>query len=231
MLELIQLKKIYEREEAAPFTAAGSINLSIKRGDFVSIIGRSGSGKSTMLNMITGLLRPTSGKVIINGDDLWSMDDKHIAKIRNSMIGYIPQNFGLFSNFTILDNVRLPFFLDNRKGDCIERAANLLEEMKIQDLSSRYPAQLSGGEMRRAAIARALINNPQILIADEPTNDLDEDTTKEVMRLFAEVCRRGITVFMVTHEKDLITYGNRVFTMSSGKLTENIKYESNIECC
>jgi len=221
MLELKQLRRIYDRGDIASFIAVDDVNLNIMRGDFVSIIGRSGSGKSTMLNMIVGLLRPTSGKILINGADLWLMNDKNMAKIRNSKIGYIPQGFSLLSNLTILDNVRLPFYLANREGNGIERAMNLLEQMRIQNLAERYPAQLSGGEMRRVAIARALVNNPEILIADEPTGDLDEETTKEVMKLFSEIYCKGITILMVTHESDIISYGNRVCTMSSGKLIEN----------
>ena len=129
--------------------------------------------------------------------------------------------FRSLSNLTVIDNVRLPFFLAKREGNATPRAMNLLEEMRIQNLAERYPAQLSGGEMRRAAIARALINSPEILIADEPTGDLDEETTKEVMKLFSEINFKGITIIMVTHEYDITSYGNRVCTMSSGKLIEN----------
>jgi ABC-type lipoprotein export system ATPase subunit len=221
LLELKQLKKVYDREDLPPFIAADNINLSIKHGDFVSIIGRSGSGKSTLLNMIVGLLRPTSGNILFNGTDLWSMDDKNMAGIRNSQIGYIPQGLSLLSNLTILDNVRLPFFLSQRKGNSIERAMILLEEMGIQNLEKRYPAQLSGGEMRRVAIARAQINNPELLIADEPTSDLDKETTREVMEMFSKICSNGVSILMVTHEIDINSYGNRICIMASGKLTEN----------
>ena len=224
MLELKQLKKLYERDDIVSCIAVDSVNFKVMRGDFVSIIGRSGSGKSTLLNMMVGLLCPTSGEILINGDDLWSMDDKHMAKIRNSKMGYIPQGSSLLSNFTILDNVRLPFFLDKREGDGIESAMNLLKEMGIENLARRYPSQLSGGEMRRAVIARALINSPEILITDEPTGDLDDETTKEVVKLFLEIYQKGITILMVTHENDITSYGNRVFTMSSGKLIENKAY-------
>lgn len=221
MLELKQLKRIYDRGDITSFIAVNNIDLNVMRGDFVSIIGRSGSGKSTLLNMIIGLLRPTSGNVLINGEDLWSMDDAHMAEMRNTMIGYIPQGLSLLSNLTVLDNVRLPFFLSKRKGNGMERGMNLLEEMKMQSLAERFPAQLSGGEMRRVAIARALMNNPEILIADEPTGDLDEETTEEVMNLFSKICDKGITILMVTHEYDVTSYGNRICTMSSGKLVEN----------
>jgi ABC-type lipoprotein export system ATPase subunit len=220
MLELKQLKRVYDRGGTGSFTAVENVDINIMCGDFVNIIGRSGSGKSTMLNMIAGLLRPTSGKILMDGTDLWSMKDKDMAKIRNSKIGYIPQGLSLLSNLTILDNVRLPFFLAKREGSSTERAMNLLEEMRIQNLAERYPAQLSGGEIRRAAIARALINSPEILIADEPTGDLDEETTKEVMKFFSQIHCNGITIIMVTHEYDITRYGNRVCSMSSGRLFE-----------
>lgn len=220
MLNLVGLKKAYYRDNVSSFTAVDNVDLNIMPGDFVSIIGRSGSGKSTMLNMIVGLLRPTSGTILINGADLWSMNDKNMARIRNSQIGYVPQGLSLLSNLTILDNVRLPFYLDKREGNGIDRAMSLLEEMKIKSLAQKYPAQLSGGEMRRVTIARALINNPEILIADEPNSDLDEETSIEVMKLFARINSMGTTILMVTHEYDIANFGNRICTMSSGKLKE-----------
>lgn len=220
MLELIKLKKVYEREKVPSFTAVNDVDIKIMDGDFVSIIGRSGSGKSTILNMIVGLLRPTSGRVLIDGDDLWSMNDRDMAIIRCSKIGYIPQGQSLLSNLSILDNIRLPFCLSQGKGNGIELAKNLLEEIGLQHLAERYPAELSGGEMKRAAIVRALINNPGILIADEPTGDLDEETIKEVMKLFNIINSKGTTIVMVTHENDITSMGNRLCIMSSGKLIE-----------
>jgi ABC-type lipoprotein export system ATPase subunit len=228
MLELKRLKKVYERYDAASFIAVDDVDFNVMSGDFVGIMGRSGSGKSTMLNMIVGLLHPTFGKVLINGSDLWSMNDKDMAEVRNSKIGYIPQGPSLLTNLTVLDNVRLPFCLSQRKGNGVLQVMNLLEEMRIQNLAESYPFQLSGGEMRRVSIARALINNPEILIADEPTGDLDEETTKEVMKLFSGINCKGITILMVTHEHDITGYCNRLCVMSSGKLVEKKQKSS---CC
>lgn len=220
MVELRHLGKVYERDNMTSFTAVDNVDIKIMPGDFVSIIGRSGSGKSTMLNMIVGLLRPTNGEVLLNGVNLWNMDDKAMAEVRNSKIGYIPQGPSLLSNLTILDNVRLPFCLSNKKGSGVGPAMSILEEIGLQNLAERYPSELSGGEMRRVSIARALINNPEILIADEPTGDLDEETTKEVMKLFYDTNSKGTTIIMVTHEYDITSLGNRLCIMSSGKLVE-----------
>lgn len=220
MLQLEKLSRVYERVDMTPFIAVDNVDLNIMSGDFVSIIGKSGSGKSTILHMITGLLRPTSGKILINGTDLWSLNEKEMAKIRSSKIGYIPQGLSLLSNLTIIDNVRIPFYLDNKKDSGIKQAMDLLEEMGIQNLSARFPSQLSGGEMRRAAIARALINKPEILIADEPTGDLDGETTKEVMKMFTRIHNMGVTIIMATHEYDINRYCKRIYTMFSGKLIE-----------
>jgi putative ABC transport system ATP-binding protein len=222
MLELIQLKRVYERTDATSLTAVDNVDLNIIRGDFICIVGKSGSGKSTLLNMAAGLLRPTSGKILINGIDLWSMDEKSMAKVRNSVIGYIPQGLGLLPNFTVLDNIRLPYYLSGRQGNGIEPAMNLLEEVGLYNLSGRYPAQLSGGETRRAAIARAFINNPELIIADEPTGDLDEEAAADVMKLFSELHRKSITILMVTHDRYASSFSSRIFRMSSGKLAEII---------
>lgn len=223
MICMKQLKRVYARANLEPLSAVHTIDFTIKAGDFICIIGKSGSGKSTLLNMLVGLLRPTSGEILIDGIDLWSLTEKDMAKLRSSKFGYIPQGPSLLSNLTVLDNVRLPFCMANKRGNGIESAVKLLEEMGIKELMERYPSELSGGEMRRAAIARALINNPEILIADEPTSDLDEETTKEVMRVFSKINSKGTTILMVTHEYDITRYGNRLCVMSSGKLVE--KYD------
>lgn len=220
MLNLTQLVKLYEKADTISLTAVNNVNLHVMRGDFISIIGRSGSGKSTLMNMIVGLLRPTCGKVILDGEELWTMDDKNMARMRCTKIGYIAQGMSVLSNLTVLDNVRLPYCLAHKKGDGIEEARSLLKTVGIESLAYRYPAQLSGGEIRRASIARALINNPKILVADEPTCDLDSETGKEIMELFAEINQKGVTIILVTHENDNIIYGNRLCVMSSGKLIE-----------
>lgn len=188
--------------------------------DFVSIIGRSGSGKSTLLNIIAGLLSPTSGSIEIQGQDISALSDQKASFYRNSKVGYVPQGHSALANLNVLDNVRLPHYLFKREGSVVEKALSLLEQMGIAHLAKSYPRQLSGGELRRVCIARALINTPIILIADEPTSDLDRETAEGIMKLFKEIAQSGTAVLMVTHELSTVDYGNRVLRMESGTLTE-----------
>ncbi|MDR0589541.1 MAG: ABC transporter ATP-binding protein, partial [Spirochaetaceae bacterium] len=186
LLELRDLGKEYRRGGRA-FNAVNRVNLSLGPGDFISVIGRSGSGKTTLLNMGAGLLKPTQGSVFFEGKDIYALEDKEISFLRNKKIGYVPQGQSLLSNFTVFDNVCMPWFLFKREGDVEGRAFTLLEKVGISRLASSYPKELSGGEMRRTAIARALINEPRLLIADEPTGDLDAQTTAEILRLFSQI--------------------------------------------
>ncbi|MDR1470656.1 MAG: ABC transporter ATP-binding protein [Spirochaetaceae bacterium] len=225
LLELRELSKEYKRGGRA-FNAVDHASLSVEPGDFISIIGRSGSGKSTLLNMSAGLLRPTQGTVFFGGKDIYQLNDKEISWFRNEKIGYVPQGQSLLSNFTVLENVCIPWFLFKREGDAEGRAFLLLEKVGISHLAASYPKELSGGEMRRAAIARALINEPGLLIADEPTSDLDVETTADIMTLFGAIAREGTfnrtnnqtAVLIVTHELDTLSYGNKTYTMDSGAL-------------
>jgi len=220
VLELRGLTKEYRRGDRA-FNAVNGVNLSVERGDFISIIGRSGSGKSTLLNMSAGLLKPSAGTVLFDGRDVFGLDDKSISLLRNEQIGFVPQGQSLLSNFTVLENVCIPWFLFKREGDPEERAFSLLEKTGIDHLAASYPKQLSGGEMRRVAIARALVNNPGIIIADEPTSDLDAETTAEIMRLLSAIAKEGTAVLIVTHELDTLSYGNKVYSMNAGNLSLN----------
>jgi putative ABC transport system ATP-binding protein len=217
LLELNELTKEYKRGGRA-FYAVDRVSLDVEPGDFISITGRSGSGKSTLLNMSAGLLRPTAGAVLFEGRDIHRIDDKEISFLRNEKIGYAPQGQSLLANFTVLDNVLVPWFLWKREGDAEGRAFILLEKVGISHLAASYPRELSGGEMRRAAIARALVNEPRILIADEPTSDLDAQTTAEIMALFDRIAREGTAVLIVTHELDAPRYGGKTYSMDAGKL-------------
>jgi putative ABC transport system ATP-binding protein len=219
LLELRHLKKEYLRENTS-FAAVDDVNVSIGEGERIYITGRSGSGKSTLLNMIAGLLEPTSGEIVFEGRELSNLGDEDLSFLRNSRIGYIPQGRSVLANFSVLDNVKLPFYLYKRHENPTERALRLLEQVGILHLAKTYPAELSGGELRRVAIARSLVTEPRLLIADEPTGDLDPETTEEVIKLFAQVSRdNGVAVLLVTHDES-VARGGRHFSMDSGRLSE-----------
>ncbi|MDR1874016.1 MAG: ABC transporter ATP-binding protein [Synergistaceae bacterium] len=219
LLELRDLKKEYLRQ-GSPFAAVDGVSVSVDKGEFVCVTGRSGSGKSTLLNMAAGLLKPTSGSIAFDGRELSKLDDDELSFLRNTRIGYIPQGHSVLANFSVLDNIRLPFYLYKREGNPTDRARRLMEQVGIPHLEKSYPAQLSGGEVRRVAIARSLVNAPQLLIADEPTGDLDRQTTEDVMNLFTQVAGDGVAVLVVTHDADVVRHNSRHFSMDSGKLTE-----------
>ncbi|MDR1649326.1 MAG: ABC transporter ATP-binding protein [Synergistaceae bacterium] len=220
LLELRRLKKEYPRDNAS-FAAVNDVSVSIGEGERIYITGRSGSGKSTLLNMIAGLLKPTSGEILFEARELSNLEDGELSFLRNSRIGYIPQGRSVLANFTVLDNVKLPFYLYRRHGNPTERALRLLEQVGILHLANAYPAELSGGELRRVVIARSLVNAPRLLLADEPTGDLDPETTEEVIKLFAQVSRdNGAAILLVTHDKSVVRNDGRHFLMDSGNLSE-----------
>jgi putative ABC transport system ATP-binding protein len=218
LFELRELTKEYRRGGRS-FNAVNHASLSVAPGDFISIIGRSGSGKSTLLNMSAGLIKPTQGTVFFDSKDIYQLNDKEISLFRNEKIGYVPQGQSLLSNFTVFENVCLPWFLFKREGDAEGMAFILLEKVGISHLAASYPKELSGGETRRVAIARSLMNNPPLLIADEPTSDLDAETTVEIMKLLSAIALEGTAVIIVTHELDTLSYGNKTYTMNDGNLT------------
>ncbi len=217
LLNLQSLTKKYRRAER-DFAAVDDVNLSLEKGDFVSIIGRSGSGKTTLLNMIAGLVKPTTGKVMLLDEDLYAKTDDEISKLRNTTIGFIPQQSALLGNLKVIENVCLPYFLYPREGDPFGKAHLILEQLGIADLAKAYPKELSGGERKRILIARAMLNDPKIIIADEPTSDLDIENTEEVMRSFQKLSENGTTLMLVTHELDTLTYSKSLYTMQEGRL-------------
>jgi putative ABC transport system ATP-binding protein len=219
LLEARDISKSYKRGQK-DFWAVDKACLSMNTGDFVCITGASGSGKSTLVSMLAGLLPPTSGDAFFDGVKLASLGDAALSRLRNSEIGYIPQGHSILANFTVLDNVRLPFYLHKRGGDPAERAAALLGQVGILPLAGQYPAQLSGGELRRVSIARGLINAPKLLIADEPTGDLDPENAERIVALFSEIARAGTAVLVVTHSPEHLQYCTRHYAMSAGVLRE-----------
>ncbi len=217
LLKLEQLTRNYNRN-GREFSAVSNVDFTLNDGDFVSIIGRSGSGKTTLLNTICGLVSPTSGKVLLDDEDLYLKKEDEISIIRNTKIGYIPQQSTLLGNLSVLENICLPFFLYPREGDPLGKAQLYLQKLGIENIRDSYPKHLSGGEKKRVLIARAMLNDPQIIIADEPTSDLDVESTKEVMNIFKELNEEGTTLLLVTHEIDTVSYAKDVYTMIDGEL-------------
>jgi len=247
ILEANRLNKWYLRGKTV-FFAARDVSLTVNKGDFICITGQSGSGKSTLLNMLTGLIRPDSGVINLEGRALTSLPDRELSMLRRSRIGYITQGHGILYNLNVIDNIRLPLYLGRQSAAQVgtayqaavndsEPAGNLSDQIAgaieitakakavadsagIGHLLFEHPGNLSGGELRRVAIARSLLQNPRILIADEPTGDLDQATAGAVLELFAEINRKGTAVVLVTHDREPIRFATRRFDMAEGKLHE-----------
>ncbi|TSJ90436.1 ABC transporter ATP-binding protein [Gilliamella apicola] len=220
LLDVKNLRKDYQRG-SQHFSAVNNVSFSMAQTDFITIMGKSGSGKTTLLNMIAGLLTPTQGKITINGTYLFELNDKQVSAFRNQNIGYIPQGSSLLPNLTALENIRLPSYLTKRENQSsLNYALELLEKAKIGYLKDTYPANMSGGEMRRIAILRALICRPQLVVADEPTSDLDEESSAQIMALLTEVHQQGTGLLIVTHDNDVANYSQRKLKMSSGRLID-----------
>lgn len=217
LLKTINLTKLYTRR-GKEFSAVDSVDLELFHTDFAVITGHSGSGKSTLLSMITGLLKADSGEIIFDGENLTQMSDNKLACLRSSRIGYILQGNTLLYNLSVTENITLPSELWGGKEI---KVAELLERVGISHLANESPRNLSGGEARRVAIARSLITNPQILIADEPTSDLDPENADSILQIFEEINKGGTAVIIVTHDREIPIAANRCFMMKSGKLTEN----------
>lgn len=211
------LSKSFKRGSNTLF-AVKNVNFTLNEGDFVNIIGRSGSGKSTFLNLLSGLLKPTEGKIFAKGKDMSDFSDRDISKYRNEIIGFVPQSLGTLPNLNVLENVSLPYYLFKRDDSAYEKAAMLLDEMGILHLKDDFPKNLSGGELKRVLIARSMINSPELLILDEPTSDLDKNTTMEIMDLLKKINSKGTALIIVTHELDILKYGNTLFQMEDGSL-------------
>lgn len=286
LLELVDLTRQFVRR-GTPFDAVSHVDLTIDAGEFVAIVGRSGNGKSTLINMIAGLVRPSSGTVHVDGREVTELSDKELSLLRNRTIGFVTQSQTLLGNLTVLDNVilpatmfpdALPFMEAENKDDAAaqkqnntaetvpgiesvadenstesstepdpfmpdviapiadadgkpsnsaasqpdlftERAKHLLTQLGVADLADSYPRELSGGEMRRVSIARALMNQPKLLIADEPTGDLDQESTDIVMQLLRSQADNGTAILMVTHDPDALEYADKVYRMDAGVLS------------
>ena len=222
LIQLRGLTKTYQTG-AKVFTALDGIDLTIDQGEFTAIVGRSGSGKSTLINMITGIDEPTSGEVLVASTPVHQLNQEQLAVWRGRNVGVVFQFFQLLPTLTIAENLILPMDFCNTYPvrQRRNRALSLLEKVGIADQADKLPADLSGGQQQRAAIARALANDPPLLVADEPTGNLDTQTTDAVMQLFAGLTREGKTVVMVTHERDLAHFFTRFITLADGRIIAN----------
>lgn len=220
MIEVCGVTKTF-RSGKGEITAVDDVNFLVGEGEFVLIFGRSGSGKSTVLGMLAGLIRPTTGTIRVKGLDLAGLSDDTISELRAKEIGFVFQFSGLIPTLTVLENVLVPTLFCRDHDLSRRNALDLIEKTGLSDRADAYPCTLSSGEMKRAAIARALVNGPSLLIADEPTGDLDVDTEYEIMELFRQLNEEGRTIVMVTHNPDLTSYGTRTYRMERGKMVEN----------
>lgn len=220
---LLQTKKISRsfNRGGNTFFAVKEVDFSIGDSDFAFITGRSGSGKTTLLNLISGILEPTSGNVFFDDKDITLMNDTDRSFYRNESIGFVPQSLGFLPNLSVLDNVRVPFFLFDRDGDTKGRALSLLEMMGIAHLKDEMPKNLSGGETKRMLIARSLMNSPKLLIADEPTANLDAETAAGVMQVIKEVNKLGTAVLIVTHDTNILETQYTTYRMDAGTLSQS----------
>jgi len=224
VVELRNVWKVYGDGEVKVEALRG-VNLKISEGEFIAIMGPSGSGKSTLLNMIGCLDKPTRGKVLIDGVDVSKLDERELAKIRSEKIGFIFQLFNLSPNLTALENVYLAMlFKGVSRKEGLKRAEELLEIVGMKRRMNHYPNQLSGGEMQRVAIARALANNPKIILADEPTGNLDSKSGREVMKVLEGLNKKlGTTLIVVTHDPEVAKFAEKIFIIKDGKIEREVK--------
>lgn len=221
MKEVIRLEDVYKiyRVGNQEVRALDGVSLSVFRNEYVAIMGPSGSGKSTLMNILGCLDSPDSGRYILNGMDVSEMEDGELADVRNREIGFVFQSFNLLPRYNALENVALPMIYAGVPArERMERASAALRSVALEGRMDHRPNELSGGQKQRVALARALINNPSIILADEPTGNLDTHTSIEIMRLFDEIYRQGNTVIVVTHEEDIAAYAHRIIRLRDGRV-------------
>lgn len=224
MLEVQNIKKIYRsRFGKNELEALKSINFTVEAGEYIAIMGESGSGKTTLLNILALLDRPTSGKVILMGKDLQEIKDNEMAKFRRENLGFVFQDFNLLDNFTVKENILLPLVLADEKISVMEeKLLKIAKKLNVSDLLNKYPYEISGGQKQRTAIARALISDPKILLADEPTGALDSNSTRELLKVFKDLNQDGETILMVTHSIMAASEAKRVLFIKDGEIYHQI---------
>ncbi|MBU2061899.1 ABC transporter ATP-binding protein [Flavobacterium frigidarium] len=225
LIKITDIKRNFALGDEIVYVLKG-IDLEINKGEYVALMGPSGSGKSTLMNLLGCLDTPTSGSYILNNKDVSKMKDDELAEIRNKEIGFVFQTFNLLPRTTALDNVALPMiYAGYSKSDRTARAEEVLNQVKLGDRMDHHPNQLSGGQRQRVAVARALVNKPSIILADEPTGNLDSKTSIEIMTLFNEIHAQGNTVILVTHEEEIAEYAHRVIRLRDGVVESDVRKE------
>ena len=220
IIELKNLAKHYEMGENI-VKALDGIDVKVKKGDFIAIVGPSGSGKSTMMNMIGALDLATEGEIFLDDENIENLEESELAQIRGRKIGFVFQTFNLIPTLTAMENVMLPMtFQGLGREERLEKAEEILEKVGLEHRKNHFPNELSGGEMQRVAIARALANDPEVILADEPTGNLDSKTGKDIMKIFSDLNKKGKTIIFVTHDLDLTKYATKVLKLRDGKIEE-----------
>lgn len=226
VIQISEMTKVYQMGQTQVHALAG-VSLDVKENEYIAIMGPSGSGKSTLMNMIGCLDTPTSGDYILNSNRVSEMDDAELAEVRNREIGFVFQTFNLLPRTTCLANVELPLiYAGIRSADRKERATEVLTKVGLGDRIDHKPNELSGGQRQRVAVARALVNDPSILLADEPTGNLDTKTGEEIMHLFEELYRQGNTIIVVTHENEIAEHARRIIRLRDGLVESDEKVEN-----
>ncbi|MBA7602847.1 putative ABC transporter ATP-binding protein YknY [subsurface metagenome] len=221
MIKAKAIEKTYTKGSVSTRVLRG-INLSIQRGEYVAIMGTSGTGKSTLMNILGCLDKPTSGQLELDGIDVYQLDDDALSALRNKKIGFVFQQFFLLERTTALDNVLLPLiYADKYPADAIQRASKALASVGLEDRSEYFPNELSGGQQQRTAIARALINDPDIILADEPTGNIDIKSTTEILEIFSQLHKEGRTIVVVTHDRAVAEHAQRILELQDGQIAED----------
>ncbi|WMJ77415.1 MULTISPECIES: ABC transporter ATP-binding protein [unclassified Sedimentibacter] len=229
LLEVNNLKKIYSTRFAGnPVQALANISFSVERGEYTAIMGESGSGKTTLLNILASLDKPTSGEVLLNGKNIVSIDEKEISAFRRDNLGFVFQDFNLLDTFSVRDNIFLPLVLAGEKYEEMrDKLKPISKRLGIEEILNKYPYEISGGQKQRAAIARALITKPEVILADEPTGSLDSRSSDEVLKLFSELNKDGQTILMVSHSVKAASHAKRVLFIKDGSIYHQI-YRANM---
>jgi len=226
LIHLEEISKTYKLGKVE-IPAVRSVSIDLNKNEYIALMGPSGSGKSTLMNIIGCLDTPTGGKYILNGQDVGVMMDDQLAGIRNNEIGFIFQTFNLLPRLSALENVALPLvYAGISKSERLERASDMLAAVGLDDRMKHKPNELSGGQRQRVAVARALINDPSLILADEPTGNLDSTTSGEIMELFAEIHAKGNTVLLVTHEEEIALHAHRIVRLKDGLVESDVQNQS-----